>query len=355
MNGTSESRNLDLLRTTAVAFVVLFHLLLFFRETKPDGIDLHSIGHFGVLLFFVHTSIVLMYSLERQAGHTSASRLFGSFYTRRFFRIYPLSVLVVLGVYLLHLPLAHLQDGSFLSVHLNRLGLLANLFLVQNITHTDSIIAPLWSLPYEMQLYLLLPLLFLLARASRSIFTLNIFWIVSVLAAESVQHVHRYQVPDLLDYVPCFAAGVIAYKLAESRTLNLPFFGWPLVLAALTTLYLYNPTVQRGWFCCLLLALAIPQFREMRPGPLHKICHKISQYSYGIYLTHFAAIWLSFVDLHSFPLALQWLVFVVTLVALPILLYHTVESPMIAFGRKWAASWSARNSSESQAPLKLSY
>jgi peptidoglycan/LPS O-acetylase OafA/YrhL len=336
MSGTSESRNLDLLRSAAVVFVVVYHLLLFFQSTALARGHLYAIGHWGVLLFFVHTSLVLMFSLERQVSHSPNNGLFGPFYARRLFRIFPLSVVVVLAVYLLHLPVAHLHDGGFRAVHLNLFELLSNLLLVQNITHTDSIIAPLWSLPYEMQIYLVLPVLFLIAHASRSAFKVSGIWILSVLAAALSLKIHRYQISDLLIYLPCFVAGVIAYKLTESRTWDWPFFGWPLMLAALTADYLRGPTLLRGWVCCLLLALAIPQFREMRAGWLSKMCQVVSRYSYGIYLTHFIAIWFAFVNLHSMPMAFRWIAFLVTLVIFPVLLYHTVESPMIALGRRWA-------------------
>jgi peptidoglycan/LPS O-acetylase OafA/YrhL len=73
----------------------------------------------------------------------------------------------------------------------------------------------------------------------------------------------------------------------------------------------------------------------MRAGWLHDVCHQVSRYSYGIYLTHFVAIWLAFVALRSLPLAFRWIAFLAALVVFPVLLYHTVEAPMIAFGRQW--------------------
>jgi peptidoglycan/LPS O-acetylase OafA/YrhL len=333
MNRTSESRNLDLLRSLAVLFVVVYHLLLYFQLTRPRGINL-EFGHWGVLLFFVHTCLVLMFSLERQNKQPGNNSLFGPFYVRRFFRIFPLSLLVVLTVYALRLPVAHLRDGIFRSVGFNWHELLPNLLLVQNLTHTDSIIAPLWSLPYELQMYLVLPVLFLIARATRGVYAIGLIWIFSVLLAVRALHVHRFEVPDMLYYVPCFVAGVVAYKLTKSRSWDFPFFGWPLALAIITVIYLYWPSRQGGWICCLLVAVLLPQFREMRAGPLFSACHHVARYSYGIYLTHFALIWFSFVSLHALPLVLRWLVFLSLLVALPILLYHTVEAPMIAFGHQ---------------------
>src|SRR5580658_10043359 len=63
MNSGRDSANLDFLRSAAVLFVVVFHLLLFFQRDHLGHFNL-PMGHWGVMIFFVHTSLVLMFSLE---------------------------------------------------------------------------------------------------------------------------------------------------------------------------------------------------------------------------------------------------------------------------------------------------
>src|SRR5580700_1204820 len=81
---TTNSRNLDLLRSFAVLLVVGFHLAKFFNW-QIETLRVTDFGMLGVMLFFVHTTLVLMFSLERQSAGSSAS-LFVPFMIRRCFR-----------------------------------------------------------------------------------------------------------------------------------------------------------------------------------------------------------------------------------------------------------------------------
>ena len=54
--------------------------------------------------------------------------------------------------------------------------------------------------------------------------------------------------------------------------------------------------------------------------------------TYGIYLFHYLAIWIGFVVCRDLNVALQIVIFGAVLVSLSVLLYHTVEAPLIAAG-----------------------
>jgi len=68
---TYNSRNLDLLRSFAVLLVVGFHLAKFFNW-QVAKLRVTDFGVLGVMLFFVHTTLVLMFSLERQSAGRNA-------------------------------------------------------------------------------------------------------------------------------------------------------------------------------------------------------------------------------------------------------------------------------------------
>ncbi len=183
MTHSQESRNLDLLRAVAVLFVFGAHLILtltpghhvYDAVHTPWVALLYTLGNIGVLLFFVHTSLVLMLSLER----TRQPSLFVNFYIRRFFRIYPLSIFCILIVLLLRIPwvpeLAFKQPGWR--------DVMSNLLLVQNLTHANDIISPLWTLPLEVQMYAVLPLIFVLVRWKGSVPMILILWGIAATVA----------------------------------------------------------------------------------------------------------------------------------------------------------------------------
>lgn len=296
------SNNLDFLRAVAVLCVAVFHLLLF------NGIEIRALGLCGVLIFFVHTTLVLMFSLERLPEQNR----YATFIVRRIFRIYPLSIAVVLFVWFAHIPQTHLAPHYFGFAQLDLKGIFANLALVQNLTGNDSSPGVLWSLPFEMQMYLVLPLLF---WASRYRFAIIAAWVLALPVA------NHY---GLWLYVPCFIPGVLAYQRWGKRVL--PAWMWPFALFALITAFVtFGKNYYAGWLMCLALGAVLPYFKEL---PDLKLPKQIAKYSYGIYLTHMLAMWFAFSARNSWPL------FVALFIAFPIALYHLIEHPMIRVGIK---------------------
>jgi len=314
---TGASSNLDFLRSMAVLMVLVNHLT---RHYHYDRFD--ALGLFGVLLFFVHTSLVLMYSMQR--SRLTGSALIKDFYIRRFFRIYPLSVLAVLAAFALHLH----ADGRGLSfgARPGPLELISNLFLVQNLTYSPSIIGPLWSLPLEVQMYLALPFLFLWRK--RSFWLLLGLWLACAFLGHFPQTIPALAWFSVLLYVPNFLPGVIAFTLPEKR--SLPAYLWPIFLFFLTAMFLWMPSRRMGALLCLLLGVALPRFKEITVLPLKFLSHRIATYSYGIYLGHAFFIWYALTLHHS------WILFWILWLTVPVIVYHAFERPAIDLGHRIA-------------------
>jgi peptidoglycan/LPS O-acetylase OafA/YrhL len=342
---TQDDCNLDFLRAMAVFFVVASHVAYFFGIVTLATLSVVLIGVFGVLIFFVHTSLVLMFSLDRQWNQRGKHGLFSTFMVRRCFRIFPLSVVVLVVIIVFHVPQAVLAPGRFEALNVTPWDIFFNLALIQNLAKRDSILTVMWSLPYEMQMYLFLPWLFLLLGQSRSILRSVFLWMLSVAAAVFSLH-HLKHIPDLALYVPCFMPGVIAYQVQKRKSFKLAAFLWPPIIVALLVLYLvganwaapYPPPIRWAvrWAPGLLLGFAAPSFAPLSLRWLNVASHVVAKYSYGIYLTHCLAIWLAFAHLGSLPWVGKILVFIVTSVGLPVFFYHSVEEPMIRVGRRLA-------------------
>jgi peptidoglycan/LPS O-acetylase OafA/YrhL len=154
MTRKSDSPNLDILRAVAVLAVLADHIAATFGIAQRYPF-FWALGRWGVLLFFVHTSLVLKMSMERLG--VSGWRLHSTFYIRRIFRIYPLSIAIIGIVLAAQIPPTAWPD----DIPAGDLGaVISNLLLCQNLTGKPGLIGPLWSLPYEIQMYLILPALF---------------------------------------------------------------------------------------------------------------------------------------------------------------------------------------------------
>ncbi len=322
-----DQTNLDVLRAYAVTLVVVCHVSIFYGHSR-----LAMLGSVGVALFFVHTCLVLMRSLERQRQ----ARLFTAFIIRRVFCIYPLSVFMITLVVIFHIPQRVMVLGHFQTWKYTTPEIISNLFLTQGAT--GSIINPMWSLSYEMQMYLLLPAIYLLVRQATMRETAGI-WVVAVVLSIAV----CISVPHttLFTYTPCFMSGVVAYKMQQKNIgASLKSWLWPATLAVLTVLFiaLMQTSVGIGqwWITSALIGFTLPFFKQCSWRAVTLPAKLIARYSYGIYVAHFFCMWVVLEKMNaSIYIALP--VFLVFLGIVSVALYHGIEKPFIELGKRLSA------------------
>lgn len=321
-----DNANLDILRSLAVLIVAISHVLICGMHVDNVGyVNLRAFARWGVLMFFVHTCLVLLYSLERRSD-------FWPFLVRRVFRIYPLSVAMVLLVVVFRIPAGY-ATNHFFVVSRSAGNILLNLTLLQNFRGGESVLTPLWSLPYEMQMYLLLPGLFvLLSLKARNIEYM--LWLFGLFLALHSWRAEIHGLPSLI-FLPCFLSGAVAYR--GIRKWKAPSWLWMPTLAAITLLFSLRSKMLMGWFCCLLLGIMIPRFREVSWGPIRRVAFSIAKYSYSIYLIHFLCIWLAFDRLQFLSGWLRWTIFFSSFCISVFVAYQVLEAPMIRMGSKLAA------------------
>lgn len=325
--------NLDFLRAIAVLCVFFAHLYEILEKKHAHWS--HHFGQLGVILFFVHTSLVLMMSLER--SKSTGFALFRDFFISRFFRLYPLSIVCVI--------ISFMIPNSGWSLR----ELVTNLTLTQNLTFDRSMVGALWTLPLEVQMYLMLPFLFVWLR-EKPIYWALLLWVLSVPVA-LIQPSLAARL-NVLAFVPCFIGGVIAWRIKGRQIL--PAWLWPLGMLAASIPWMASDGNQAlpGYATCIALGLIIPLFSEISSKWLIGSSNTIAKYSYGIYLTHVAAMTIAFKQLASYPMYYQVIAFVVMAVSFPVLAYHLIEHPMIKFGKRLLASASFSPASAKPATLR---
>jgi peptidoglycan/LPS O-acetylase OafA/YrhL len=319
MSSRKIQPNLDLIRATAVMSVFFGHLSVrFWGHTLTSW----HFAQMGVLIFFVHTACVLMWSLER-SGSMRPVALGVDFYVRRAFRIYPLAIgCVVLSWYGLSIT----RNGPFSAT-----DLVSNLTLTMNLTRADVMWPGLWTLPIEIQMYVVLPFAFLFVR-HRPIGFVLAFWGLAVIAG-LLQPSSRL---SLMEYSPCFLSGVLAWHLARRFEPRISGAWWPVAFVATWSLWFLAPQDGREWYrwtFCLALGALIPWFRDITWRPLVRVSGWIATYSYGIYLTHSTVF--EFALGYEAPYV-RWPLLVSLVILTPMLLFHLIEDPMIGAGRQLA-------------------
>jgi peptidoglycan/LPS O-acetylase OafA/YrhL len=150
--------------------------------------------------------------------------------------------------------IAGLSIGTFPG----RLSIVSHLLLIQNLTQVKSIVNVLWSLPFEIQMYLLLPFLFVWIRGKRMFWPLATLWLGSLIIATIQPHVAAFSRLSVLIFAPNFVAGVVAFTLP--RVPRIKSFLWPVFIFGLILAFTFRPTRTTGWAACLVLGTLIPSF-----------------------------------------------------------------------------------------------
>lgn len=338
-----DNRNLDLLRAAAVMLVLVSHLIMALGYLDHPFLKewaIRDLAMMGVLMFFIHTSLVLMMSLDRLGDHNIVRR----FYVRRAFRIYPLAIVTIAAALALKIP-PHFEPvyepPSWAAI-------LENALLVQNLFQTPAIVGPMWSLPLEVQMYLMLPFIYFAARKVQSY-----IGIIALVLSGFVVWYAELRISRALDYLPLlrfapwFFMGIAAYAGYRIVKPCIPaaYFVFTLFLLMLTPSLVvrFIGGHRAGWAIWgagVLFALALPYFRDIANETTRNGAHIIAKYSYGIYLAHVPIMWFAFQRLSTEAVWLQVTIFVVLMPLVPVLFYHLVEAPFIRIGARIADSLS---------------
>lgn len=322
-----------------MATLVVFGHFKVLPGLEHEATGLYGYADFAVAAFFV-VSGYLVYGSFANSPEISLQKM-GSFYIKRFFRIYPLYAALILAQTIFMAWFlganARLADvikylgsnlvfANFISPDMG--GLLSGL-------HNNSINPSLWTLKIEVMFYLAVPLLWWLVNRY-GVKTLVVIYVLStIFAAIALYYGHETLAKQFPGQLRFFVVGIIIYIFRDK-------FNMASSKALIMALIVFAICSFRG-------VLPINSIYPLLVGALVFICalrlpvvELKYDISYGVYLIHApliqAALLLGIYENNLVFLSLLWaVVYAVAFVAEKI-----IEIPMVRYGKKLSAIFSQK-------------
>lgn len=359
--GKQKYYGLDLLRGVAILGVVFCHyfsivyvdrcwldwgengLVKFSQapETLYHLAYLLRVGELGVALFFVLSGYCIQLSIfnpERPKFSVP------EFYWRRFWRIYPPYLAVLLVFYF---AIIGGDVGQFYS----------HLFFVHNFSRETltGINTSFWSLPIEFQLYLLFPIALWMQKKLGPAMSFALICAITFLFHNILSDRFLSPTPELLRWrLPIaywafwFAGALLAQRHLNGKVLSRRPLLWVSILTPLlfASLYLRQIEIMIWWISTLYFCLCVEFFIRFDWEPYRRITWPLwitGICSYSLYLIHQPLQWMISrqilkvlgLEVDSrllFIIALP--VSTVLLVCLAHFMYRAIELPSIAAGKQ---------------------
>lgn len=328
----------------------------------------------GVDGFIAITGFLMTYhyTLRQEKDIPSKPSTWIKFYLKRFFRLYPVYLVIILigyfsfnfinqqSVNMHHYfygeDLQSFTYGATKSVNLS--DLFTHLTFIHGLfpQYNASIIGPAWSLSTEVQFYLLFPWIFLLFNTTKKFFHLTVISIILYVITHKLYGVWEapgslgtFGAPSLLSHKMIyftFGIAMAKYKLDKS-SIN-PVLLILLAISFITVTYISTVV------CFILYVLMFTEkHKNIIPDFLYNILKKINCFlslkvmdfganiSYSLYLIHTLLIpvaffiTISYFDLSKTEIVLwSFSLFLTLTILLSWLLYIYVEKPFIRLGQK---------------------
>lgn len=278
------SLNIDIFRTFLAQWVILGHLGGMFFPTTPL-----VPGRLAVWCFFVISGYLNMISFQRRLDSGNWLHATRTYYSGRFKRIYPL---LVFSYLIVSLVLGTFKNDDFWV-------LFPVVYSARELALSNGV---LWTLLIELQLYLLTPLLFSVARAIKGWH----WFLLGAVALVMVIQIPRLSImlsgnPDLIDdrtmlgnlgfYLFGMAIGAGRQKLAGISRLT--WRGMSVILAVLSMILLYRYNTGHAWvqftrgpYVAILASFLVLSGMRLLFAKCSHIFKFLGYYTYEIYVLH---------------------------------------------------------------------
>ncbi|MBN2689731.1 MAG: acyltransferase [Gammaproteobacteria bacterium] len=329
-----NDNNFNLLRVIFASLVIYSHSYVlslgvgYGKDPIEQMIGL-SLGALSVNAFFVVSGFLVTKSLLIRKN------LF-KYFLARFFRIYPgLFFAVLFSVFIVGV----IFTRSSLFYYFTHKGATLH-YIWHNITLTGdlkfglpgvflknplprSLIIPIWTLPWEIKMYISLALFGVLGIMKKPFFMLvmTVIFTVVFFANDAFSLFHGRYIHDLLQFLTFFYLGSCFYLFRDNIILGTRFFLLSIILVVFSFKFF--------WFKYLFYLFSVYWVFFLAYVPSGKIIrgyNKFGDYSYGLYIYGFM-IQQSIVAIYTgvTPIKLFVLAFGVTLI-IAVLSWHNIES-----------------------------
>ena len=324
---------IDLLRGIAILLVVSVHTSAYIwydhNQHSTEFLDLlfaslFWAGQYGVILFFLVSSITLSISMENRKESNY------NFYIRRFFRIAPLYYFGIILYFIFRIAVESHRSEEFILVPNGYTfeKILQNIFFIHGFfpNNFNFVVPGGWSIATEMYFYTIFPILFYFQKK----FSLKKFLMISLIicffafliqyfstAQLEASYVWRaegrkfnFAYTTIINQISVFLIGIICFKLIKNKFIInnvFLFFGFIFLILSIYYInfprlislglsfskFLYIDTGYNGYFHPIFFALgAVPFIIKLSniknfSGFISKKIIIIGKYSYCIYILHF--------------------------------------------------------------------
>lgn len=300
---------LDIFRGIFSSLVVLFHMSAFSATPVINNPFVYNSDLF-VDFFFVLSGFVIAYSYQS----ISTANDLGRFYKKRFFRLYPLHLIVLLAFVAIelskHYAAGYVQVNKLDNASNNWYTFLSNVFLINSVKlpgiHDVSWNIASWSISAEMIAYLVFGLtMVFIAKTGLAKIKLFIYALVAIAGiALLYKFTGTFGLLYNFDYgflrgISGFFVGVICFTAFDNyktsiRAMSNGLFSLleVLMLAITIALVCYGDTFKNYGFIYLAVFFVTILVFAFEKGWLSaqlkksKFLHRTGQYSYSIYMIH---------------------------------------------------------------------
>jgi peptidoglycan/LPS O-acetylase OafA/YrhL len=293
---------LDGLRGLAALYVVVYHVSLrafpgYPYEGAPSWAGWFAYGRFAVLVFIVLSGFSLALAPARNGWRLDGILAYARRRARRILPAYWAALAFSLAVAWLIVP----QPGRGVP---DLMSVLVNGLLLQNIVGAPSPNTAFWSIAFEVQLYILLPVLLLLIRwrgALAMVATVTLVVAAVGIVGPHVARLDTFVIESAPDLAALFALGIVSAGIvaagAARRSWPWPWLALAAAASVLATIVWQGSawTLGRLYWVDLALAPAIAcllvSLATGRPASLLRLLDArpirgLGSSSYSLYLTH---------------------------------------------------------------------